>query len=278
MRKPKIRENRHEPPVDEWPVAVPDGERLQKVLAHAGLGSRRQIEQWIREGKVRVNQKTACLGDRWHKEDRVQVGGRIVNLGKRLGTSLRILAYHKPTGEVVTRRDPRGRPTVFQRLPNLTSGRWISVGRLDINTEGLLLFTNQGEWANRLMHPAQEMEREYAVRVYGRVTEAMLERLQQAVELEDGPARFDSLERAGGEGANTWYKVVLREGRNRIVRRLWESQGMIVSRLIRVRFGPICLPSQLKTGRSIELDNREIESLQNKLGLTKTEVARNRPG
>ncbi len=246
---------------------VPDGERLQKVLAHAGLGSRRQIEQWIREGQVRINGQLARLGDRWHVGDRVRIKGRPINLDKRLGgMQVRVLAYHKPVGEIVARRDPEGRISVFQRLPRLTKGRWIAVGRLDLNTEGLLLFTNQGELANRLMHPAQALEREYAVRIYGRVTEAMLERLRLGVELEDGPARFDAIEPAGGEGANRWYKVVLREGRNRIVRRLWESLGVTVSRLIRIRYGPILLPAGLAVGRIRELSPAEIRLLEGALG------------
>ncbi len=246
---------------------LPDGERLQKVLAHAGLGSRRQIERWIREGQVRVNGQPARLGDRWQVGDRVWVRGRPVNLGRRLGgMEVRVLAYHKPVGEIVTRRDPEGRISVFQRLPRLPKGRWIAVGRLDLNTEGLLLFTNQGELANRLMHPAQELEREYAVRIYGRVTETMLERLRLGVKLEDGPARFDAIEPAGGEGANRWYKVVLREGRNRIVRRLWESVGVTVSRLIRIRYGPILLPAGLAVGRIHELSPAEIRLLERALG------------
>lgn len=246
---------------------LPGGERLQKVLAHAGLGSRRQIERWIREGQVRINGRPARLGDRWHEGDRVRIKSRPVNLDKRLGgMEVRVLAYHKPVGEIVTRHDPEGRVSVFQRLPRLPKGRWCAVGRLDLNTEGLLLFTNQGELANRLMHPSRELEREYAVRIYGRVTEAWLERLRLGVELEDGPARFEAIEPAGGEGANRWYKVVLREGRNRIVRRLWESAGVTVSRLIRIRYGPILLPAGLAVGRIRELSRAEIGLLEDALG------------
>ncbi len=246
--------------------SLPDGERLHKVLAHAGLGSRRQIEQWIREGRVEINNRQARLGERWHRGDRVKVHGRPVNLDRRLTTRTRVLVYHKPPGEVVTRRDPQGRPTVFQRLPKLGKGRWVAVGRLDINTEGLLLLTNDGELANRLMHPSGELEREYAVRVYGRVTDDMLERLAQGIELEDGPARFESIEPVGGGGANTWYRVTLKEGRNRIVRRLWEALGVTVSRLIRVRYGPVALPPGLKIGRFYELTPKEVQRLEAELG------------
>jgi len=277
MRKPnnRLRKNRPAPRVESGSSeTLPDGERLQKVLAHAGLGSRRQVEQWIREGKVQLNHRPAVLGDRWHKGDLVQLGRKVVQLERRLNVPLRVLGYHKPVGEVVTRRDPEGRPTVFQRLPRLPKGRWISIGRLDINTEGLLLFTNQGELANRMMHPSRELEREYAVRIYGQVTQKMLERLQRGVELEDGPARFDAIEAAGGEGANRWFKVVLREGRNRIVRRLWESQGVTVSRLIRVRYGPIFLPPGLKTGWIHELAADEIKGLLQQLDSVEEETAK----
>ncbi len=242
-----------------------DGERLQKVLAHAGLGSRRQIERWIQQGEVRINGQPARLGDRWHVGDQVQIKGRPVNLTRRLEREVRVLAYHKPVGEIVSRYDMQGRPSVFQRLPKLSKGRWCAVGRLDLNTEGLLLFTNQGELANRLMHPKQGLEREYAVRVYGRVDEAMLARLRLGVELEDGLARFEAIEPAGGEGANRWYKVVVREGRNRLVRRLWEAVGVTVSRLIRIRYGPIVLPPGLPAGRSRELSPDEIAQLQDAL-------------
>lgn len=251
------------------PLPTPEARsavRLQKVLAHAGLGSRRQIEQWIREGLVQINGRLAGLGDRWHEGDLVQIKGRPVNLAKRLSGEVRVLAYHKPAGEIVTRRDPQGRPSVFERLPKLSKGRWIAVGRLDLNTEGLLLFTNQGGLADRLMHPSAGLEREYAVRIYGRVTETWIERLRLGVELEDGLARFEAIEPAGGEGANRWYKVVVKEGRNRIVRRLWESAGVTVSRLIRIRYGPILLPAGLAVGRVRELGQAEIKLLENWLG------------
>lgn len=264
MRPVKAKTRRPAPLAET--LDLPDGERLQKVLAHAGFGSRRQIEEWIRAGRVEINNRPARLGERWHKGDRLKVGGHNINLDRRLGAAVRVLVYHKPLGEVVSRHDTDGRPTVFQRLPKLSRGRWVAVGRLDINTEGLLLFTNHGGLANRLMHPSRALEREYAVRVYGRVTEAMLERLRQGVNLEDGPARFESIGKAGGEGANTWYKVVLKEGRNRIVRRLWGSVGATVSRLIRVRYGTVVLPPGLKAGRIHPLGAREIEALEAELG------------
>lgn len=232
------------------------------MLAHAGLGSRRQIESWIREQRVQVNGRLAQLGDRWQANDRVEINGRIVHLQQRLSSALRVLLYHKPLGEVVTRHDPEGRPTIFKRLPRLDKGRWVAVGRLDINTEGLLVVTNKGELANQMMHPSQALEREYAVRVFGKVEDAMLDQLREGIMLEDGPARFDSIEPAGGEGANHWFKVTVKEGRNRIVRRLWESQGVTVSRLIRVRYGPLVLPPGLRKGKVRELDPKEIDQLQ----------------
>lgn len=238
----------------------PEGERIQKVLARAGLGSRREIENWILRGWVEINGRVARLGDRWREGDRITVRGRPVP-ERKLRVPLSVLIYHKPVGEVVSRRDPSGRPTVFERLPKLTKGRWIPVGRLDINTSGLLLFTTDGELANALMHPSRRVAREYAVRVYGEVTSEVLERLKRGVVLEDGPARFEELEFVGGEGANKWFRVVVREGRNRLVRRLWESQGFRVSRLIRVRYGPIRLPPDLKRGRWRELTDEEIGKL-----------------
>jgi 23S rRNA pseudouridine2605 synthase len=244
-----------------------DGERLQKALARAGLASRREIEEWIKNGEVQLNGATAKLGDRCRESDRIVVRGRPVNLEKRANQATRVLAYHKPIGEVVTRRDPEGRPVIFTQLPRLESGRWIAIGRLDINTQGLLLVTNNGELANKLMHPSQEIEREYAVRVLGKIGPEVLERLRQGVELEDGPAHFESIEEAGGEGANHWYHVALKEGRNRIVRRLWESQNIVVSRLIRVRFGAIALPPRLKARTFYELERAELDALLISVGL-----------
>lgn len=242
------------------------------MLARAALGSRREIEQWIVNGEVQVNGQTATLGDRWKPGERLTVRGRPINLDKRINAPTRVLLYHKPIGELVSRRDPEGRPVVFTQLPRLEFGRWIAIGRLDINTQGLLLVTNNGELANRLMHPSREIEREYAVRVLGKISDETLERLSQGVELEDGLARFESLVEAGGEGANRWFHVTLKEGRNRIVRRLWESQHVVVSRLIRVRFGLIGLPPRLKAGTWAELPRAELDALMNLVDLKPARV------
>lgn len=235
-------------------------EKLQKVLADAGLGSRRAMERWISDGRVAVNGKPAKLGDRVERGDQISVDGRNVDRPSG-GSAVRVIAYHKPEGEVCSRSDPEGRRTVFEALPPLPAGRWIGIGRLDIATTGLLLFTTHGELANRLMHPSMEVEREYAVRVLGPVAPEVLERLRSGVRLEDGPARFDSIEEAGGQGANRWYHVVLREGRNREVRRLWESQGLVVSRLHRVRFGPIRLDRSSRPGTFRDLSAKELDEL-----------------
>jgi len=235
------------------------GLRLQKVLADQGLGSRREIEGWISEGRIRVNGQIAKLGDRVTSTDRIRVDGQeIRRRSGRDAEDAEIIAYHKPEGELVTRRDPEERPTVFRRLPRPKSGRWIAVGRLDINTSGLILFTTDGELANRLMHPSREVEREYAVRILGEVPPDTLERLMAGIELEDGPARFDDVQERGGTGANRWYHVVLREGRNREVRRLWEAAGCQVSRLIRVRYGNVELGRRLFPGvwRVLTADER----------------------
>ncbi|MGI9304522.1 MAG: 23S rRNA pseudouridine(2605) synthase RluB [Gammaproteobacteria bacterium] len=234
-------------------------ERVQKLLANAGLGSRREIEGWIADGVVAVNGKPAKLGDRATQGDRISVRGKPVQLA--VSTRPRALAYHKPAGEITTRKDPEGRPTVFGRLPRAGKGRWLSVGRLDINTAGLLLFTNDGMLAHRLMHPSSGIEREYAVRVLGDITAATLKEFTRGVVLEDGVARFDEVRDAGGSGANHWYHVVLREGRNREVRRLWESRGLKVSRLIRVRFGPVSLGRRLKAGEWRDLNGSELNEL-----------------
>lgn len=235
------------------------GERIQKVLSRAGLGSRREIERWITEGKIRINEKTSALGDRIVPGDLVKINGRRVDLDKFSEQPPRVLIYNKPTGEVVTRRDPEGRPVIFTQLPKLTVGRWITVGRLDINTQGLLLVTNHGELAHRLMHPSTEITREYAVRVFGKVTDEVLERLKSGVELEDGMAHFDSITFAGGEGINSWYKVTVKEGRNRLIRRLWESQELVVNRLMRVRYGPAYLPEKLRARLFYELNDKELK-------------------
>ena len=200
-----------------------EGEKLQKVLARAGQGSRREIEAMIAENRVSVDGKMATLGDRIdvHSGVKVRIDGRIINLQQAQKEVCRVLMYYKPEGELCTRSDPEGRPTVFDRLPRLNGARWIAVGRLDINTSGLLLFTTDGELANRLMHPSREVEREYSVRVFGQVDDAMLARLRKGVQLEDGPANFKEIKFAGGVGVNQWYDVTLMEGRNREVRRLW---------------------------------------------------------
>ncbi len=232
------------------------------MLAHGGLGSRREIEEWIKQGLVRVDGHKAELGQRITIADEIEIRGRRVNLEKRLGGPIRILMYNKPAGEIVARRDPGGRTLVFSRFPKPDRGRWISVGRLDINSEGLLLATTNGELANELMHPSSELEREYAVRVLGEITEEMAQQLLAGVELDDGMASFDKIDFSGGEGANKWYHVTVTQGRNRVVRRLMESQGLQVSRLMRVRYGSIRLPSWLKTGHVTELNEKEIKRLQ----------------
>ena len=229
------------------------------MLAGAGLGSRREMEQWISAGRVSVNGEPAGVGTRVGAGDRVQIDGRLVRL--RHGAPVRVLLYHKPTGEIVSRDDPEGRPEVFDKLPRLRGAQWVAVGRLDFNTSGLLIFTTSGELANRLMHPRHRIEREYAVRVLGELTGEQLQALRTGVQLDDGPAHLDSIEDAGGQGSNHWYNVVLSEGRNREVRRLFEAVHLTVSRLMRVRFGPIALPSHLKRGHMRELDEAEITRL-----------------
>jgi 23S rRNA pseudouridine2605 synthase len=210
----------------------------------------------------------ATLGQKILPTDQVNIEGRRIALERRLQVPRRVLLYRKNAGEIVALRDPEGRETVFRKLPRLAEGRWIAVGRLDYNTSGLLLFTTDGELARRLMHPKYQIEREYAVRVLGEVKDEVLERLRKGVKLEDGPARFEQISAAGGEGANRWYNVVLREGRNRIVRRLFESQDLQVSRLIRVRFGPYGIPSGVKAGSHYELEPKEIEPLLELVGLS----------
>ena len=240
--------------------------RLQKLLAAAGLGSRRSVEQWIRDGRVTIAGRVAQLGDRAAPGDEVCLDGRKLDLNPAQLTSRELLLYHKPVGEVTTRSDPQGRPTVFERLPQPGNGRWITVGRLDVNTSGLLLFTTDGELAHRLMHPSSEIEREYLVRVRGRPQPGLIRKLLEGVELDDGPARFDRVtqEVSDGEqseGVNTTFRVVLHEGRNREVRRLWHAVGLEVSRLLRVRYGPIELPRDLRPGTSRLADAATIEEL-----------------
>lgn len=241
-------------------------EKLQKVLAGTGLGSRREMERWIAEGRVRVNGKPATLGDRVTPRDRVTVDGKPLPRARKPDTT-RVIIYHKPAGEVCTRHDPEGRPTIFQNLPKCPRGRWIGVGRLDINSSGLMLLTDNGELANRLMHPSYAMEREYAVRVLGEVEPASLNALRQGVELDDGVAKFATIRDAGGQGANHWYHVTLQEGRNREVRRMWEAVGHAVSRLHRVRYGPVALPRSLRSGKWAELSAPQVEALLQQVGL-----------
>ena len=243
---------------------------MHKRLAQAGCGSRRAIEEWIRAGRITVNGQTANIGAAVTPGDVVCVDGKVVNWETAVAPLPRVLIYNKPSGEVCTRADPEGRATVFDRLPRV-AGRWVAVGRLDYTTLGLLLFTNDGELAHRLMHPSGGMEREYAVRVLGEVDDAMLQRLREGVVLEDGPARFDAIVDAGGQGSNHWYHVIVREGRNREVRRLWESQGVTVSRLMRVRYGPVALPKGLLPGRHRELDEAAVNALLIAAGMAKIE-------
>ena len=254
-------------------AGIAESEKLQKVLARAGLGSRREIERWIAGGRVSVDGRRASIGDRVRSRERIRIDGRPVRLPET-GSALRVLRYHKPAGEVCTRRDPQGRPTVFDRLPRIDGSRWVAVGRLDFNTSGLLLFTNDGELAGRLMHPSREVPREYAVRVREGLTSEVRRRLLRGVRLEDGVARFDSIADAGGSNANRWYKVILREGRNREVRRLWESQGIAVSRLIRVGFGPIALPRGLSPGRYEYLGRDECAALLEAAGMDRSRLRR----
>jgi len=252
---------RRSPPSPKPPTSLPQAERLQKLLAAAGHGSRRQIEAWIAAGRVSLNGAPARLGDRAGTGDRIELDGKPLAL-KPAGARPRVLLYHKPDGEMVTRSDPGGRPTVFARLPPIPGGKWVAVGRLDINTAGLLLVTDSGELANRLMHPRYEVEREYAVRVLGALSPENRTKLLSGVRLDDGIGRFDRLEPSGAaEGANRWYRVVLREGRNREVRRLFEAVGCKVSRLLRVRYGPVELPRDLRPGNWIELDGKTVAEI-----------------
>jgi len=248
------------------------GEKLQKVLARSGFGSRREMERWIQDRRITVDGKVASLGDRVEGSARITVDGKPLKTAPAEET--RCILYHKPTGEVCTRKDPQGRKTVFERLPKLKSGRWISIGRLDYNTSGLLLFTTDGELANALMHPSSNIEREYMVRVMGDVSSDMIQRMLEGVMLEDGVAKFTDVQDGGGDGINRWFYVVLMEGRNREVRRLWESQGLTVSRLKRVRYGEVFIPSRVKQGQWNELERKEIKSLYRMAGIGAKEVKR----
>lgn len=241
-------------------------ERLQKLLAQSGVGSRRDMETLIAEGRVMINGEVAQIGQSASPGDRVKVNGRLVQL-KFSNRLPRVIMYHKPEGEIVSRDDPGRRPSVFNALPRMHGGRWVAVGRLDFNTSGLLLFTTSGELANRLMHPRYNLVREYAVRVLGDLSSDAQKKLLDGVELEDGPAQFASLVDGGGDGANHWYRVSLFEGRNREVRRMFEAVGVTVSRLMRVRYGPFALPPNLRRGQVTELGEADIQKLMSEFGL-----------
>lgn len=243
-----------------------DAPKLHKVLAQAGLGSRLEMEQLILEGRISVNGEPAHIGQRIQYGDTIKVNGKPVRV-RIAPPPPRVLAYHKPAGEVVSHDDPQNRPTVFRRLPKLQTGKWQSVGRLDLNTEGLLLLTNSGELANRLMHPRFGLQREYAVRVLGALSNEEKQHLLSGVQLDDGLAQFASIEDGGGEGANCWYRVTIAEGRNREVRRMFEAVGHAVSRLIRIRYGAMMLPRGLRRGVWLELDHRDIDKLTAAVGL-----------
>ncbi len=259
-------------------------ERLQKVLANLGLGSRREIEGWISEGRIRVNGEVAELGCQIDGTETVQLDGRKITIEQE-NQERRVLIYYKPEGEITTRHDPEGRTTIFDSLPRINNGRWISVGRLDINTQGLLLVTNDGELAHRLMHPSHELEREYAVRVIGDFTDEMADNMRNGIEFEDGVSKFEEILWSGGTGANFWYHVTVKGGKNREVRRLWESQGLMVSRLIRIRYGNVELPKGLREGQFIDIDPDVLKELVESVGLEhqrvtldeKTERQRTKP-
>lgn len=241
--------------------------RIQKLLAEAGHGSRRGIEEWIRAGRVTVNGRVATLGERATPADRICLDGKLLDLGGAR-ESVEVLLYNKPVGEVTTRSDPEGRPTVFDHLPQPASGRWIVVGRLDVNTSGLLLFTNDGELAHRLMHPSSEVSREYRVRLRGTPSAEVLDRLRQGVELEDGRAAFDRITPESTEGSHSWFRVELREGRNREIRRLFEHEGFEVSRLNRIRYGTVELPRDLRAAATQSLDAPAIAALKRLVGIS----------
>lgn len=241
-------------------------EKIHKVLAQAGLGSRREIEKWVASGRVSVNGTVATTGDRVAWDDQIAVDGKRVKTNNR-DERLRVLIYNKPIGEICTRRDPEGRRTVFDSLPAISNGRWVAIGRLDINTSGLLLFSNHGELANRLMHPSNQIEREYIARVRGVVDDAMLGRLQEGVLLDDGVARFSKIGVGARSGTHQWFSVVLTEGRQREVRRLWESQGVEVSRLKRAKYGTVEMPSYVMPGQWLDLAPAEIAVLGKLVGL-----------
>jgi 23S rRNA pseudouridine2605 synthase len=254
---------RHKSSTDE---VFTEPQRLHKVLASCGFGSRRAMEELIIAGRITVNREPADVGQKVGPGDEVRINGELVRV-RFAEPRARILMYHKPAGEIVTRDDPEGRPTVFERLPNVGNGKWIAIGRLDFNTEGLLLFTTSGELANKMMHPRYEVEREYAVRVMGTLTPEQQQSLLQGIDLEDGRASVDKLQDGGGEGTNHWYHVIIKEGRNREVRRLFEALGLMVSRLIRTRYGTIAMPSRLKRGQTLELTPDEVGAVLTVAGM-----------
>jgi 23S rRNA pseudouridine2605 synthase len=252
-------------------------QRLHKVLASCGFGSRRAMEEMILAGRITVNREPAEVGQKVGPGDEVRINGELVKV-RFAEPRARILMYHKPAGEIVTRDDPEGRPTVFARLPNIGNGKWIAIGRLDFNTEGLLLFTNSGELANKMMHPRYEIEREYAARILGTLTPEHRQQLLTGIELEDGPAKVEKLEDGGGEGSNHWYHVVIKEGRNREVRRLFEALGLTVSRLIRTRYGTVAMPSRVKRGQTLELTPDEVTAVLVAAGMKPAAATPPRPG
>jgi 23S rRNA pseudouridine2605 synthase len=264
------------PPINSEKPAM-SSEKLQKALAASGLGSRREMERWIQAGRIIVNGSKATLGDRVEAEDKISVDGRPL---KRLAPKekrSRVLIYNKPEGQITSKNDPEGRATVFDSLPNIPGERWVSVGRLDYNTSGLLIFTNDGELANALMHPSTSVEREYLCRIMGEVNNEMLQNLVDGVQLEDGVAKFDRIDIAGGKGINRWFQVTLKEGKNREVRRLWESQGMMVSRLKRVRYASVVIPPILSEGKWMELDQKGITELYKQVDMRRKRERRLTP-
>tara|TARA_B110000438_G_scaffold124149_1_gene120998 strand:+ start:2093 stop:2812 length:720 start_codon:yes stop_codon:yes gene_type:complete len=236
--------------------------RVQKALAQKGYGSRRGIESLIKEGRLEINGAKATLGQLITEKDRIKIDGKDIVFSSKNQTETRILIYNKKTGEICTRKDPEGRPTIFDSLPYIDQGRWVSIGRLDINTSGLILFTNDGDLANNLMHPSSGIEREYVARIQGNVTKSVLQNLVQGVDLEDGPAKFTDVQEGKKGKTNQWFAMVIMEGRTREVRRLWESQGMNVSRLKRVRYGNVFLPASLRQGLWKELSKSEVKSIE----------------
>ena len=251
-----------------------DSPKLHKVLADGGMGSRREMEELILSGRISVNGTPAHIGQRIAHNDQVRVNGRLLKV-KIDPPPIRVLAYHKPVGEIVSKDDPEKRPSVFKNLPKIKGGRWIAVGRLDINTEGLILFSNSGDLANRLMHPRNEIEREYAVRLFGEISDEKIERLLAGIEFEEGLAKFKKLELVGGGSANVWVRVLMAEGKRREVRRLFEAVDITVSRLIRIRYGVVSLPENLRRGRSTELSSKAIEALLKTVGMKQVGVKKN---